>query len=136
VPISPKDPISSNLRGKNLLFWIFIRLRLVEDVIIHIWVFYFIWSYCKTLYKIEKLFKLWRRIERPRILNFWTKTLISVPIFPKVLIPPKMLNIAKFFLEKNFQRYWTSSCTELIKPKINHCHESVSVFVIVLECSK
>ena len=50
---------NSRINFPNLLFWIFIRKSLVEYVILHILVFYFISTYGKTSLKIEKLLKLW-----------------------------------------------------------------------------
>ena len=51
---------------------------------------------CKTAYEMEKLFKTWCHLERLRVLWFWKKNFISVPI------SPKMTNIAGLYLQNFF----------------------------------
>ena len=76
-----------------------------ECVIIHICLFYFIWTYRKSPYKIENLFKLWRHFDRPSVFHFWRK---------KCLFPyRRKCPISPIFLEKNFRRYWACPWNEL-----------------------
>jgi hypothetical protein len=56
----------SRFNFSNLLFGIFIWLCLVDEVILAILVSYFILTYCRTLYKIENIYKLWHHFERQR----------------------------------------------------------------------
>jgi hypothetical protein len=59
----------SRLNFPNLLLSTFIWLRLAEYLILRILMILFIRTYCKTSYKIEKLFDTWRHYERLRVLN-------------------------------------------------------------------
>jgi hypothetical protein len=69
--------------------------------------FYLFWYFTsfESILKLLIKLKIWRHFERPRVFYFRTKYFLFVPISPKVP------NIAEYFYEKNFRRYWASpSC--------------------------
>ena len=68
----------SGLNNSNLLFSIFICLRLVKQLIRLILVIYFIRNYYKTSHKIKKIhLDIWRHFNCPSVFEFENKKFLS-----------------------------------------------------------